>query len=243
MEVAEGPRLIDMARNPSSPLPFEMFNGARAGAAGVLLGAAGTLLLATSVLAAMISFHNSVARYLFALGKDGLLPASMAKIREGRSGAPQGGSITQSVIALVVILLFALSGAAPLTMFTWLSNIAAVGLMLLMTVVSLATVRFFARGGGRSESLWERAIAPTLGGLAITAILVLTLVNISAALDTPQGSQRALLVPAAVLAAIIGGVIWALSLRGQRPEVLKNLGAADANPTRQVDEDLGHLSM
>ncbi|MFC5924761.1 APC family permease [Micromonospora vulcania] len=236
-------RIVDLARDPSAPLPFEVFSGPRAGTAGVLLVALGGLLLVSSVLAAMISFHNSVARYLFALGKDRLLPARLATIREGGSGAPQGGSIAQSITALIVILLFVVSGADALTMFTWLSNIAAVSLMLLMAVSSLATVRFFARGGGRSESLWARAIAPTLGGVAIAMILLVTLINISAALGTPPGSHRAWLVPGTVGAFVLIGVLWAISLRARRPDLLAGIGERETNPTRQVDEDLGHLTL
>ncbi|MEU8332264.1 APC family permease [Micromonospora sp. NPDC048839] len=236
-------QVADLARDPSVPLPFEVFSTSRAGTAGVLLVALGNLLLISSVLAAMISFHNSVARYVFTLGKDRLLPARLATIREGGSGAPQGGSVAQSITALIVLLLFVMSGAEALTMFTWLSNIAAVSLMLLMAVSSLATVRFFAGGGGRNESLWARKIAPTLGGVAIAVILLVTLINISAALGTPPGSHRAWLVPGTVGAFVLVGVLWAVSLRRRRPDLLASVGVRETNPTRQVDEDLGHLTL
>lgn len=71
---------------------------------------------------AMISFHNAVARYMFALGRERVLPAALART-EPRTGAPRVASLTQSAVGLVVIAVYAWpagtrwsgcsSGAAP----------------------------------------------------------------------------------------------------------------------------------
>ena len=58
-----------------------------------------TLLFATSVFAALLAFHNAVARYFFALGREGLLPTPLA--RPTRS-TPHCGSLSQSALAFVV---------------------------------------------------------------------------------------------------------------------------------------------
>ena len=85
------------------------------------------MLFLTSMFAALLSFHNGVARYLFALGRERVLPAALSRVGT-RSGGPVAGSLAQSALALVVVAVFALSGADPvLQMFTWLSGTAAVG--------------------------------------------------------------------------------------------------------------------
>ena len=80
------------------------------------------LLFLTSVFAALLSFHNGVARYLFALGREHVLPTALSRVGV-RSGGPVAGSLAQSGLAVVVVSLFALSGADPvLRLFTWLSG-------------------------------------------------------------------------------------------------------------------------
>ena len=68
-------------------------------------GTVGRLLFATSIIAAMISFHNTVARYAFALGREGVLPRMFG--RTSLSGAPRAGSLAQSATGLIVIIVFA----------------------------------------------------------------------------------------------------------------------------------------
>ena len=58
------------------------------------------VLFLTSVFAALLSFHNGVARYLFALGRERVLPAALSRVST-RSGGPVAGSLAQSALALV----------------------------------------------------------------------------------------------------------------------------------------------
>src|SRR4029079_1442279 len=74
---------------------------------GAFWGDAASLLFATSLFAALLSFHNAVARYFFALGRDGVLPRAFARVNP-RSGAPIVGSLVQSVIAVVIVAIFAI---------------------------------------------------------------------------------------------------------------------------------------
>ena len=63
-----------------------------------------TLLFCTSLFAASLSFHNAVSRYFFALGRARVLPSVFGRTR--RNGAPYIGSLTQTLIAAVVIFIF-----------------------------------------------------------------------------------------------------------------------------------------
>jgi hypothetical protein len=63
------------------------------------------LLLITSVFAALLSFHNGVARYVFSLGRERVLPPALGRTGRG-SSAPLAGSILQSLLALAVVLIF-----------------------------------------------------------------------------------------------------------------------------------------
>jgi amino acid transporter len=109
------------------------FFPAVAQAGGAWAGDVGSVLLITSVAAAALSYHNTTARYAFALGRERVLPSFFGRTR-ARSGAPASGSLFQTLIGLVVILLFAVQGWDPLVnLFFWLGTAGGVGVLLLVT--------------------------------------------------------------------------------------------------------------
>ncbi|KAB1901740.1 APC family permease [Micromonospora sp. AMSO31t] len=234
MAVAVGPdQVVDRSRDPGAGLPFSILEAH----VSPVLGGVATILVVTSVFAAMVSFHNSIARYAFSLGRERVLPAVFERV--GRGGAPVAGSVLQSAIALPAVLVFALTGADPVaTMFSWLSGVAAIAVLLMMAVTSVATIAFFRRGGGSLESAWQRTVAPAIGAPLVGAALLTTLVNLSAVLGAPADSTTKWWVPGAVAAAAAVGLVWATVLRATRPEVLENVGQGQRRPLAVIEQDL-----
>ena len=133
--------MVDAARDPNSGIPFSIISNIY----GSPLAWLANLLLITSILGAMLSFHNTAARYTYALARENVLPRAFASTgQSGRTASsPIGGSILQSVLALIVFGVFAIAGADPLaTLFTWLSAVAALAILLLMICTSLAVVGY-----------------------------------------------------------------------------------------------------
>lgn len=80
LAVAVGPdHIADIARDPNSGIPFSVL-ATDLGPIGPFMAAAGVTLLAGSVLGAMIALHQVVARYLYALGREHVLPRALAFI-------------------------------------------------------------------------------------------------------------------------------------------------------------------
>jgi len=182
------------------------------------------VLFITSLLAALLAFHNIVARYFFALGRERILPEWLAHTAR-RSGAPVAGSLAQSVVALAVIVGFAFGGAGsqdPLfpvvTLFTWLTNMGAFGLVLLMAMTSLAVIGFL-RGLRQEYSAWTRVVAPGLASVGLVALLVLVIVNFPVLIGAEGSSTLSWLLPLIVLAPGALGTAWALWLKSRRPHI------------------------
>jgi len=191
--------------------------------AGSVVADIANVLFITSVLAALLSFHNGVARYLFALGRERVLPRFLGATST-RSGAPLAGSLVQSALAVVVFLAFALSGRDPIIdLFTWLSGAAAVGVVLLMTLTSAAVVGFF-HGRPGPESIWQRVLAPVLGTILLSTVLVVLLINFDALLDPDTATYLRWLLPAFPVLAGVIGLAWGFALKSSRPETYARIG-------------------
>ena len=169
-----------------------------------------TLLLVTSILTAMSAFHATVARYVFALARERVLPTSWARVSMGSTGgAPRGGSVLQSTVAALVVGAFAVAKANPMdTMFVWLSTIGAVCVLVLLTASTWAARSFFAAGGGARESGLIREVIPSVGGVVGVLVLVFMVSNLSSLLGTPPGSHLPWLVVVLVATAMTIGLAW-----------------------------------
>jgi amino acid transporter len=190
---------------------------------GNVMGEIGQVLFATSLLAAMISFHNTTARYIFALGRERVLPAFFGRTGS-LNGAPKIGSIAQSALGLAVILVYAFAGLDPLVqLFFYGGTWGGFGVLTLIAATSVAILAFFARDAD-GETLWRRLIAPGLAVLGMLAVLILALANFSSLLGVPEGDRLAWILPSVYLAAAVLGIGWGLLLRATRPSVYAGVG-------------------
>jgi amino acid transporter len=128
------------------------------------------ILVVTSLFAGLLAFQNASARYWYAMGRGKVFPAIFGSTN--KSGAPQAGALATSVIALVVMVVFAIAGLHPiLNMFFWFSAVAVVAIFFVEILVSIAVVAFFRREGG--ANIWKSTIAPIGAAILLTIGLYL----------------------------------------------------------------------
>jgi amino acid transporter len=194
---------------------------------GAFWGDSATLLFCTSLFAALLSFHNSVARYFFALGRERVFPAAFGRVHP-KTGAPFVGSIAQSAIALVVVGTFAIAGADPvLKLFTWLTNLGALGVLLLMTVTSFAVVAFFRRQPDLAAGTYRTFIAPLIAGVLLLVVLILGVTNFNVLITsstTAATDKMAIILPAILLVAGLLGMAVAAWMRSAHPDRYARIG-------------------
>jgi amino acid transporter len=205
---------------------------------GVLISDIAQVLFITSLFASLVSFHNAVARYFFSLGREGVLPSWLARVRK-HSRAPWAGSLTQTILALIVIAAFAIASVgwvppkgAPailfpvLTLFSWLTNTGALGLVLLMAIVSFAVVGFFRRSN-HGLGIWQRVVAPVVSGIGLTVVFILIVVYFNTLLTsdpTAPPSATTFLLPAIVILSGVIGIAWGYVLKRRNPKVYSQIG-------------------
>ena len=240
MAVSVGPsRVGATAADPASGLPFSIIEQHY----GKPLAYIATLLLITSIFGAMLSFHNGVGRYVFGLSREGVLPQVFSRVglSANRAGAPIGGSVPQSAVALLVLAVAVVLRLDPVkVLFTWLVTVAAVGVMVLMLGTNFAVIGFFRRGGGTRESAWQRVLAPVLGAIALGGILLITVANLASLVGAEPGSPVPYIVPGVIAVAAILGAVWGVALRA-RPEVYNRIGVGEPETLAVLETDLSHL--
>ena len=183
----------------------------------------GYVLFMTSVFAALLAFHAAVARYQFALGREGVLPAAWGRTHP-RTGAPLLGSVTQSVLAFGVLTAYAAAHAEPLVyVFAWLTTIGGLGVLILMWSTSAAVIGFFARHR-RGENVWRAYLAPLLAFLLLSVVLAATVLGFGELLQVSGSSPFQWLIPVLYVAVACVGFVWALIMRAARPEVYAAIG-------------------
>ncbi|MGY1813373.1 APC family permease [Blastococcus sp. SYSU D00820] len=159
----------------------------------------GGVLLATSLLAGILAFHNASNRYVHSLGETGAFPSVVA--RTNRQGAPFVASALQTALALALVMPFAVLGLDPvLTLFSWGGGVAVLGLMVLYLLTSVSVIVFFRRTRVDTRP-WQTLVAPALATVLITALTALVLSNFTLLIGGSLGTAvpLALSVPAALL--------------------------------------------
>lgn len=212
-----------LAGGDSTALVFSAMSHALGGWAGTVAG----VLMATSLLAGILAFHNASNRYVHSLGQAGVLPAVLS--RTTRQGAPFVASALQTVLALLLVVPFAVLHLDPvLTLFSWGGGVAVLGLVVLYFLTSVSVVVFFRRTRADTR-FWHTLVAPVLSAVLIAGLAALVVVNF----DLLTGGAPATAIPlmASVPVVLLIGVAIGKS-RSAAPAGLPNTESfADSEET------------
>ncbi|MCT9093704.1 APC family permease [Streptomyces sp. ASQP_92] len=227
LTLAAGPQdVVDSAQKQGPGLLFAL--------AGNTLGATFTdvlhILYVTGVFAALLAFHNVAARYAFAMGREGLLPAGFGRTRAA-GGAPLAGSLLQTALSVALVAAFALTDhgppgdpTAPVTrLCAWTGAFGALGVVLLMAAACLSVIVYFLRRGEAADQRW-RLLAAGLAGFALLGIAAYTVRRLPVLIGAGPHSVAGRVLPGLLVLVLLGGLVHGLVLRARRPEAHAGIG-------------------
>ena len=139
-------------------------------------------LIITGAFACGMAFHNTAARYFYSLGREGIAPQALGRTHP-RWKSPHVASLTQSVIAAVIVALFAIfvgtgdpTSQAYLQLYGLMAVMGVIIILAIQALVSLAILAYFWR---RGERHWVKTVAcPIISFIAQAAVLYLLFDNI-----------------------------------------------------------------
>jgi amino acid transporter len=154
----------------------------------------------------LLGFSNMFARYVFALGRAGVLPATLGTA-DPETGAPQRASLVIGCVVALIIGGFLAVGADPVTVtYTWLLALGTVCLIAILLLTCAAILAFFARNGV-DQRVWHTKISPAIAFVGFATVGYLAVKNYDSLLGGQGGAARWLLL-AIPIAIAIG---WAYS--------------------------------
>jgi amino acid transporter len=176
-----GYRSIDGAAYTAVNNPYGFYIGPAHHFAGQFLAGALSWFIITGSFACGMAFHNTTARYMYALGRERVLPAALGRTHH-RWKSAHIASLTQSVIAALILLAFALFATSnpKLGSANSIGYIQVYGLMAVMGVcsilaiqslVSLAIFNYF-RTHYKDEHHWWTTITAPLVSLVSQAVVL-----------------------------------------------------------------------
>ena len=232
MTVAIGPDKIVDAAGSSLQNGGNLLLDTGAAKINVFFGEVGNVFLITSLFAALLSFHNAVARYFFAMGRERLLPQALGRTNSS-SGAPALGSLLQTLIAAVVVISFAALKKDPiLTLFTWGGNVGALGVLLLMAVTSISVIVFFVKRNAAGQLVPQLAAAGLSAALLLW-IFYLAFENFGLLIGADKSNTLNWQLPGLIIAAAAVGAAYGLFLKTTKPDVYRRIGLG--NEAFQLD--------
>ncbi|MGX9790633.1 APC family permease [Mycobacterium sp. MMS18-G62] len=226
-----------------SASPLDLFFGlVKSNLGGLLLDVYKILLVIGSFACAM-AFHNAASRYLYALGRE--VPSETMRSTVGathlKHGSPHIASAIQSVITLVLVVLFFFfttvqvpdSNGTPVdtpalvpyvNMYGLLALIGTAAILLVQAICSAAVISYFWARKTHPGNVITTLIAPLLGGIAMLYVVWTLWDNRAFAAGYAANSLVFKAGPYVILAVFLVGLGYALWMRFAKPDAYAEIG-------------------
>lgn len=185
------------------------------------------LLILTSSFACGMAFHNTAARYMYSLGREGVLPRFLGKTHPTHK-SPHVSSTLQSVLAAVWVSLFAYflgtndaNAQAYATVYTMLAILGTMLLLILQAIVSIAIIAYFRANHPGEAGIFPSLIAPIIAFVSQVYLVYLLVQNLETFGGTGSFGSR---IPWIAFSILAIGLIWGVALRLFAPKAHARIG-------------------
>jgi amino acid transporter len=136
-----------------------------------------------------MAFHNTTARYMYALGRENVFPSVLGRTH-ARYHSPHIASTVQSVIAAVILLLFVLFASVNpklgagdsvgyLQVYGLMAVMGVVSILAVQALVSIAIFIYFRTHFKDEHHWWTTGLAPIIAAISQAIVLYLAIKNLN----------------------------------------------------------------
>ncbi len=141
-------------------------------------------LIITGSFACGMAFHNTTARYLYSMGREGLVPRALGRTHP-RWQSPHIASMFQTFMAAIIIGLFAIftgsndpNSQAYLQLYGLMAVMGVIIILSVQAVVSLSVLIYYERFHRDEVHWWRTRLAPLLSFISQAYVVYLLFSNI-----------------------------------------------------------------
>ncbi len=152
--------------------------------AGQWVSSVMSYLIITGSFACGMAFHNTTARYLYSLGREGLAPRALGRTHP-RWQSPHIASIAQSVMAAIIVGLFAIftgsndpNSQAYLQLYGLMAVMGVIIILAVQALVSLSILIYYERYHRDEVHWWKTRLAPLISFFSQAYVVYLLFSNI-----------------------------------------------------------------
>lgn len=187
------------------------------------------VLLMTGSFACGMAFHNCAARYLYAIGREDVIPGMRRTLGAAHPlhGTPHVAGFIQTAFALAVVSFFAVTGRDPYTgLYGLMALLGTTAILIVQALAAFAVIAYFHVGKHHPETAnWFRTFtAPLLGGLGMLYVIYLLIRNAAFAAGAAATDWIFTAIPYIVAVVGLGGVLVAVLLKYKSPQRYFELG-------------------
>lgn len=186
-------------------------------------------LLMTGSYACGMAFHNNASRYIYAIGRENLVPGFHKTLGAShpKHGSPYIAGFIQTGIATVIVLWFFFTGRDPYgQLYALMAILGTTAIMIVQALTSFSCIAYFHfHKQHPSSANWFRTFtAPLIGGIGMLYVIYLLIENASFAAGTAASDIVFKLSPWVVGIAGVGGLVFALVAKYRWPERYEIIG-------------------
>jgi amino acid transporter len=196
------------------------------------------LLVVVGSFACAMAFHNAASRYIYAIGREGAwswVRNTVGSVNE-KHGSPATASIVQSVITIVLCLLFfaftdvLVEGVSTpdlvpyVNVYGLLAVIGTAMILVVQTITSFAVISYFWVKKTHKGNVLTTLIAPIVGAAGMLYALYLLWTNRAFAGGLGADSLVFALMPWYVVGLLVLGFAYALYVKSAKPEIYNEIG-------------------
>lgn len=195
------------------------------------------IMICTSTFASLLAQHNSISRYLYSLGKDGIIPAKFG-MAHPKHRSPSFAVIVTTIAEFAVILLvmictkFETAGDVAYMIYVRVNGLGTMTVIVLMVLVSIAILVFFAQKRRKKDGetpevseggLFKTIIAPIIALAGLFVLFVMVVVNVNELIGA--GPVASILMTIIILPVVFFvGFGLATRLKKTNPDIYNKIG-------------------
>lgn len=197
-------------------------------------------LLMTGSYACGMAFHNCAAHYIYAIGRENLVPGLGRTLgaTHPTHGSPYVAGFVQTAVATAIVLWFFFTGRDPYgQLYALMAILGTSAILIVQALAAFAVIGYFHVAKKHPETAhWFRTLlAPLLGGLGMLYVIWLLVQSASVAAGSATSDVVFHATPWIVGAVGIGGLLFAVAAKYLAPTRYDIIGRVVLDDSHERD--------